>query len=197
MLLAEPVPGHQDHRRLEFERQDQTVVNRAAEALRLAAAALRNSRSVLVAYFRRLCSGMDKLKAVIDAAHKLAWLIYTFLIKNYTEQRSKLLRAALPQARAAGAVAAGGQTRYVDGLHRTTGLKISFQINHFERVSRNISAESLFVYRNAFFASTTTNSEIHIAPIKASTVVNIRSQGLAASYVTSPNPRVANVVSDK
>lgn len=56
---------------------------------------------------------------------------------------------------------------------------------------------AFFVYRNTFLASTTTNNEIHIAPINASTVVNIRSQGLAASYITSPNPRVANVVSDK
>ncbi len=35
------------------------VVNRAAQALRLAAAALRSSKSALGAYFRRLCSRMD------------------------------------------------------------------------------------------------------------------------------------------
>ncbi len=34
-------------------------VNRAAQALRLAAAALRSSKSALGAYFRRLCSRMD------------------------------------------------------------------------------------------------------------------------------------------
>jgi len=64
------------------------VVNRAAQALRLAAAALRSSKSALGAYFRRLCSRMDKPKAVTAAAHKLARLIYTMLTKGeqYTDQ---------------------------------------------------------------------------------------------------------------
>jgi transposase len=62
--------------------------NRAAQALRLAAAALRSSQSALGAYFRRLCSRMDKPKAVTAAAHKLARLIYTMLTKGeeYTDQ---------------------------------------------------------------------------------------------------------------
>ncbi|MBK7954654.1 MAG: IS110 family transposase [Candidatus Accumulibacter sp.] len=62
--------------------------NRAAQALRLAAAALRTSQSALGAYFRRLCSRMDKPKAVTAAAHKLARLIYTLLTKGqeYTDQ---------------------------------------------------------------------------------------------------------------
>ena len=62
--------------------------NRAAQALRLAAAALRTSRSALGAYFRRLCSRMDKPKAVTAAAHKLARLIYTMLTRGaeYTDQ---------------------------------------------------------------------------------------------------------------
>lgn len=64
------------------------VVNRAAQALRLAAAALRSSKSALGAYFRRICSRMDKPKAVTAAAHKLARLIYTMLTKGeeYTDQ---------------------------------------------------------------------------------------------------------------
>ena len=53
--------------------------NRAAQALRLAAAALRSSQSALGAYFRRLCSRMDKPKAVTAAAHKLVRLIYAML----------------------------------------------------------------------------------------------------------------------
>ena len=53
--------------------------NRAAQALRLAAAALRSSQSALGAYFRRLSARMDKPKAVTAAAHKLARLIYTML----------------------------------------------------------------------------------------------------------------------
>lgn len=62
--------------------------NRAAQALRLAAAALRTSKSALGAYFRRLCARMDKPKAVTAAAHKLARLIYTMLTKGeeYTDR---------------------------------------------------------------------------------------------------------------
>jgi transposase len=64
------------------------VVNRAAQALRLAAAALRRSQSALGAYFRRLCGRMDKSKAVTAVAHKLARLIYTMLTRGeeYTDQ---------------------------------------------------------------------------------------------------------------
>ena len=50
--------------------------NRAAQALRMAAAALRTSQSALGAYFRRMCARMDKPKAITAAAHKLARLIY-------------------------------------------------------------------------------------------------------------------------
>jgi transposase len=56
--------------------------NRAAQALRLAASALRTSQSALGAYFRRLCVRMDKPKAVTAAAHKPARLIYTTLTKG-------------------------------------------------------------------------------------------------------------------
>ncbi len=64
------------------------VVNRAAQALRMAATALRTSQSALGAYFRRMCARMDKPKAVTAAAHKLARLIYTMLTKGeeYTDQ---------------------------------------------------------------------------------------------------------------
>jgi hypothetical protein len=86
------------------------VVNHAAQALRLAAAALRSSKSALGACFRRLCSRMDKPKAITAAAHKLARLIYTMLAKGeqYTDQgqeyyeqrcRERVLRA--PSQRAA------------------------------------------------------------------------------------------------
>ena len=56
--------------------------NRAAQALRLAAAALRTSQSALGAYFRRMGARRDKPKAVTAAAHKLARLIYTMLTKG-------------------------------------------------------------------------------------------------------------------
>ena len=62
--------------------------NRAAQALRMAAAALRSSESALGAYFRRMCARMDKPKAITAAAHKLARLVYTMLTKGqeYVDQ---------------------------------------------------------------------------------------------------------------
>lgn len=62
--------------------------NHAAQSLRLAAAALRTSQSALGAYYRRMCSRMDRPKAVTATAHKLARLIYTMLTKGeqYTDQ---------------------------------------------------------------------------------------------------------------
>jgi len=64
------------------------VSNRAAQALRIAASALRRSQSALGAYFRRMCARMDKPKAITAAAHKLARLIYMMLTKGeeYTDQ---------------------------------------------------------------------------------------------------------------
>lgn len=56
--------------------------NRAAQALRLAAATLRTSKSALGAYYRRLCSRLDKAKAITAAAHKLARLIYAMLTRG-------------------------------------------------------------------------------------------------------------------
>jgi len=63
-------------------------VNRAAQAFRQAASALRSSKSALGAYYRRLCGRMDKGKAVTAAAHKLARLFYALLTKGqeYVDQ---------------------------------------------------------------------------------------------------------------
>jgi len=85
------------------------VVNRAAQALRLAAAALRCSKSALGADIRRMCSRMDKPKAVTAAAHKLARLTCTMLTQGqeYTDQgqeydeeryRERVLRALSQRA---------------------------------------------------------------------------------------------------
>lgn len=62
--------------------------DRAVQVLRLATAALRTSQSALGAYFGRMCSRMDKPKAVTAAAHKLARLIYSMLTKGekYVDQ---------------------------------------------------------------------------------------------------------------
>jgi transposase len=64
------------------------TANRATQALKLAAAALRSSRSALGAFYRRMCARMDKAKAVTAAAHKLARLIYVMLTRGeeYTDQ---------------------------------------------------------------------------------------------------------------
>ena len=53
-----------------------------AQALRVAAPTLRKSKSALGAYYRRLCSRLDKAKAITAVAHKLARLIYTMLTKG-------------------------------------------------------------------------------------------------------------------
>ena len=56
--------------------------NRAAQARRMAAPALRKSQSALGAYHRRLCARMDRPKAITATAHKLARLIYFMLTKG-------------------------------------------------------------------------------------------------------------------
>ncbi|MBC8751789.1 MULTISPECIES: IS110 family transposase [Paraburkholderia] len=58
------------------------TTNRAAHALRLAAAALRTSQSALGAYYRRMCARLDRPKAITATAHKLARLIYAMLTKG-------------------------------------------------------------------------------------------------------------------
>jgi transposase len=64
------------------------TANRATQAFKLAAAALRSSKSALGAYYRRMCARMDKPKAVTAAAHKLARLVYLMLTRGqeYTDQ---------------------------------------------------------------------------------------------------------------
>ncbi|MGH9724986.1 MAG: IS110 family transposase [Candidatus Acidiferrales bacterium] len=64
------------------------VVNRAADALRLAATSLERSRSALGAFYRRMKARLGNAEAVTATAHKLARLIYR-LIKygeNYVRQ---------------------------------------------------------------------------------------------------------------
>ena len=61
--------------------------NRARGQPRCKGTAPGSSKSALGAYFRRLCSRMDKPKAFPAAAHKLAGLIYTMLTQGqeYTD----------------------------------------------------------------------------------------------------------------
>ena len=97
------------------------VANRAAQALKLAAAALRSSQSALGAYFRRMCARMDKPKAVTAAAHKMARLIYRMLTKGeeYTDQgqdyyedryRERVLRQLAQRAEKMGMRLVPGET---------------------------------------------------------------------------------------
>jgi transposase len=71
-----------------LSRAARRTTNRAAQALRLAAAALRRSQSALGAYYRRLCARLDRPKAITATAHKLARLIYAMLTKGtgYVDQ---------------------------------------------------------------------------------------------------------------
>jgi transposase len=64
------------------------TANRAAQALKIAAAALRTSQSALGADYRRLCARMDRPRAITACAHKLARLIYTMLTsgEEYLDQ---------------------------------------------------------------------------------------------------------------
>lgn len=59
------------------------IPNRLAQALRQAATTLKNSRSSLGAYYRRLCARLDKAKAIRATAHKLARLIYALLTRRH------------------------------------------------------------------------------------------------------------------
>ena len=56
--------------------QTRTVVNRAANAFRMAAFSLTHSRSALGAFYRRLRSRLGAPKAITATAHKLARLFY-------------------------------------------------------------------------------------------------------------------------
>jgi len=58
------------------------TANRAARALRLAAAGLRPSQSALGAYYRRMCARMDRAKAITATAHKLARILFALLTKG-------------------------------------------------------------------------------------------------------------------
>jgi transposase len=111
--------------------------NRAAQALRLAAAALRSSQSALGAYFRRMCSRMDKGKAVTAAAHKLARLIYAMLTKGeeYTDQGQDYYEERYRE-RVLHNLARRAQQLGMKVVHvRATRLTTSLQINHLGGVS--------------------------------------------------------------
>ncbi len=79
--------------------------NRARQALKLAAMSLSHSDSALGAFYRRLCSRMDKPRANTATAHKLARMVYFMLTRGeafvdqgqqrYEEQQHQRAVAAL------------------------------------------------------------------------------------------------------
>ena len=85
--------------------------NRARQALKMAAQALSHSDSALGAFYRRLCTRMDKLRANTAAAHKLARMVYLMLTRGeafveqgqqrYEEQQRQRSVAALKRRAAA------------------------------------------------------------------------------------------------
>lgn len=68
------------------------VNNRAAWALRMAANALRNSRSGLGDYYRRMRAELGAPKAITAAAHKLARIIFHLLTTHQTYDETALAR---------------------------------------------------------------------------------------------------------
>ena len=57
-------------------------VNRVRQALKMAAMSLSHSDSALGAFYRRLCSRMDKPRANTAVAHKLARMVYLMVIRG-------------------------------------------------------------------------------------------------------------------
>lgn len=75
--------GVSPHRRISggkvLSSRTRPTTNRAAAALRLAAASLHHAHSALGAYFRRMKSRLGTPKAITATAHQLARLIYSML----------------------------------------------------------------------------------------------------------------------
>jgi hypothetical protein len=57
-------------------------INRAAQALRLAARSLHHSQSALGAHYRRMRARLGSPKAIVATAHKLARLVYAMLTQG-------------------------------------------------------------------------------------------------------------------
>ena len=86
-------------------------VNRARQALKMAAMSLSHSDSALGAFYRRLCTRMDKPRANTATAHKLARMVYFMLTRGeafvdqgqqrYEEQQRQRSIAALKRRAAA------------------------------------------------------------------------------------------------
>src|SRR4029077_20130527 len=86
-------------------RRPRRSTNRVRQALKLAAMSLSRNNSALGAFYRRLCTRMDKPRANTAVAHKLARMIYFMLTRgeayvdkgqqHYEEQQRQRSIAAL------------------------------------------------------------------------------------------------------
>ena len=95
--------------------------NRVRQALKMAAMSLSHSDSALGAFYRRLCSRMDKPRANTVTAHKLARMVYFMLTRGeafvdqgqqrYEEQQRERSIAALKRHSAALAKTTIGEIR--------------------------------------------------------------------------------------
>lgn len=96
-----------------LRRRTTPCANRAATALRLAAACFHHSQSALGAFFRRMNARMGAPKAMTATAHKLARLIYTMLtsgtayvrqgMDEYAQQsRDRMVKTMTRRAKALG-----------------------------------------------------------------------------------------------
>ncbi len=94
-------------------RNTKPVINRAADALRVAAQSLWRSRSYLGAHYRRLAGRLGAPKAITATAHKLARLIYALLKHGHEyvdkgeqhleqQQRERSLKALIRRAKELG-----------------------------------------------------------------------------------------------
>ena len=72
-------PGHRITGGKVIKRRSRHVINRASDALRVAASTLKKSNSALGANFRRLKAHLGPPKAITAMAHKLARLVYRML----------------------------------------------------------------------------------------------------------------------
>ena len=72
---------HQDQRRQGALGKTKRSNNRVRQALKMAAMSLAHGESALGAFYRRMCTRMDKPSANMAVAHKLARMVYFMMTR--------------------------------------------------------------------------------------------------------------------
>ena len=105
--------------------------NRVRQALKMAAMSLSHSDSALGAFYRRLCSRMDKPRANTAIAHKLARMVYFMLTRGeaFVDQGPAALRRAAAPAQHRRPQASRRRTRLRDQSDH--GARMKTPINPF------------------------------------------------------------------